>query len=165
MKNIILGSTLAIMLGIAPLAFATENGETRREDRREDRQEDRKNSSSITLDATQMACIKTAVGKREDSLIAGHDAYALSVKNAYTTRKTALMAAWDLTDKTARRTAVKAADQAFKTSVKTARSTWNTARRTAWKTFDTDKKACLPTSSSSSVSSSDTGSSSVDATL
>lgn len=160
MKNIILGSTLAIMLGIAPFAFATENGEIRKEDRREERKD-----SSIVLDATQMACIKTAIGKREDALVAGSDAYALSVKNAYTTRKTALMSAWDLTDKTARRTAVKAADQAFKTSVKTARSTWNTARRTAWKTFDTDKKACLPTSSSSSVNSTDTGSSSVDATL
>ncbi len=169
MKNVILGSTLAIMLGIAPFAFATENGEIRREDRREDRkedrQEDRKNSSSITLDATQMACIKTAVGKREDSLVAGHDAYALAIKNAYTARKTALMSAWDLTDKTARRSAVKSADQAFRTSAKSARSTWNTARKASWKTFETDRKACLPTNSSSSVSSSDTGSSSVDATL
>ena len=165
MKNVILGSTLAIMLGIAPFAFATENGEIRREDRREDRKEDRKNSSSITLDATQMACIKTAVGKREDSLVAGHDAYALAIKNAYTARKTALMSTWDLTDKTARRSAVKSADQAFRTSAKSARSTWNTARKASWKTFETDRKACLPTNSSSSVSSSDTGSSSVDATL
>ncbi len=167
MKNVILGTTLALMLGVAPFALATENGEIRREDRREDRkedrQEDRKSSSTTVLDATQMACIKTAVGKREDALLAGHDAYALAIKNAYTARKTALTTAWDQADRTARRTAVKNADMAFKTSVKSAKSAWGTARRGAWKTFETDRKACVPTNVS--VSSSETGSSKDDASI
>jgi hypothetical protein len=73
------------------------------------------------------------------------------------------MAAWDQTDRSARRSAVKSADEAFKTAVKSARSTWNLARRSAWSTFETDRKACVP--QGASVSSSETGTSKNDASL
>lgn len=170
MKNVILGTTLALFLGTSGFAFAEMGDGTgafqqRLDDKKDKMEERRENKSSqpqIVLDATQMACIKTAIGKREDTLIAGHDAYALAIKNAYTARKTALMAAWDQTDRTARRNAVKVADKAFRDAVRTARMTWNTARRTAWKTFETDRKACAPTAQ---VSSTETGTSQNDASL
>jgi hypothetical protein len=158
MKNLILGTTLALMLGTTSFAFATEGM-----DRNKNKQEDRKNSSSaVVLNTTQMACIKTSVGKREDTLILGPDAYALSLKNAYTARKTSLMSAWDLADRAARRAAVKVADSTFKTTIKTTRNTWNTARKAAWSTFSTERNACAP---QGSVSSSETGTSKNDSSL
>ena len=157
MKQFVLTMTMLALLGVGPV-FAEDRGRSE-----ENRQDDKdKSSQAIVLNATQMACIKTAVGKREDALIAGHDAYALAVKNAYTARKTALMAAWDKADRAERRAAVRAADEAFRLAVKNARMAWNTARRAAWKTFETDRKACIP---QGSVSSSETGTSKNDASL
>ncbi len=172
MKNFVTTMTLVALLGVAP-AFAESNNTLGSFQEKKDdikaKIEDRRGEDGkpiITLDATQIACIKTAITKREDALIAGHDVYAIAVKNAYTTRKTALLAAWDKTDRLERRAAVKAADKAFSDGVKAARKTWNETRRGAWKTFETERKACLPqTASSASVSSSDTGSSKSDASL
>ncbi len=120
---------------------------------------DQKTTTPV-LDATAIACVKTAITKREDALIAGESAYATAVGSAYTARKTALLSAWDSADAKTRRSAVRAADQAFKSAVQTARKTWNTTRRGAWNTFGTERKACSP-----SISSSDTGSSIAEASL
>lgn len=147
MKNFFL--SMMVLALVATPVFA-ENGSYRKEEKRNE------NKVYVPLDATQMACIKTAISKREDALIASHDVYALAIKNAYTARKTALLLAWDKTDRTERRTAVRSADKAFKDSVRTTRSAWHSARRTAWKTFENERKACAP---QSSLSSSDTGSS------
>jgi hypothetical protein len=147
MKNLFL-SMMALALVATPV-FAEENG-YRKEERRSD------SSAYVPLDATQLACVKTAITKREDALIAGHDIYALAVKNAYTARKTALLLAWDKTDRTERRTAVRSADKAFKDSVRGARTTWQNTRRATWKTFETERKACAP---QAQLSSTDTGSS------
>ena len=154
------------LLGVGPV-FAEGNGTGRFEERKDDIkgkiEERRENKNTpVNLTADQIACIKTAITKREDALIAGHDAYALAIKNAYMARKSAILAAWDLPERVARRAAVKAADKAFRDAVRAARMTWNTARRGAWKTFETDRKACVP---AASLSSSETGSSESDGSL
>lgn len=157
MKYFVTSMTLVAMLAVAP-AFAEGEGSSVGEAQ--------KRTAPVTLSAEQITCVKNAISKREDGLIAGHDAYALAVKNAYTARKTALLAAWDKTDRLERRQAVRAADKAFSDAVKAARKTWNDTRRSLWKSFETEKKACTPqTTTTASVSSSDTGSAKVDASL
>ena len=166
MKKLVLAMTMLALLGVGPV-FAEGDGTGRFEERKDDikgKIEDRREnkSASVALTADQMICIKTAITKREDALIAGHDAYALAIKNAYMARKTALLAAWDKTDRAERRAAVKAADRAFQQAVKAARMAWNTVRRGAWKTFETDRKACVP---GAQVSSSETGTAQNDVSL
>lgn len=151
MKYLITTLTLVAIIGIALPVFAEDD------DRKETR-------AAVVLDATQMACISTAITKRESALITGHDTYAASIKSAYTVRSAALASAWTKTDPKERRTAVKTADRAFYETTKTARKTWNTARRSAWKAFETDRKACAP-QAGSAINASDTGSAKVDASL
>lgn len=112
------------------------------------------------LDANAILCVKTALTKREDALIAGHSTYVTAISSAYSARKTALLAAWDSADAKTRRASVRSADKAFKTTVQTSKKAWSESRRGAWKTFEADRKACAP-----SVSSSDTGSSQSDSSI
>lgn len=163
-------STLSIFsLLFLPTAFAENDSprdrmEGQKEERKEAREERKIKSVLPQLTTTQIACVKTALDKRETTLIAGHDTYATAIKNAYTARKTALLSAWDKTDTQERRTAVRAADEAFRTAVKTARNSWNETRRVIWKTFSTERQACIP-QAEGQVSASDTGSSKVDSSL
>lgn len=113
-----------------------------------------------TLDATAIACIKSAVIKREEALIVGFDTYATALKTARGARKDALALAWDKTVASERRLAVKSADKTFAESSRSARKTWNDARRAIWRAFEVDRKAC-----NVAVSSADTGSPSTDASL
>jgi hypothetical protein len=149
---------LVAVLGISPtIVFAQGDGTGRFEERKDEGTKPAVNQ----LDATAVACIKAAVVKREDALIAGFDIYAAALKAARQVRKDSLSAAWDKTVPLERRAAVKAADKAFAESTKAARKTWNDARRSAWRTFDTDRKAC----NASGVATADTGSSVTDAAL
>ena len=63
------------------------------------------------------------------------------------TRKTSLLAAWNLTTKTAIKSAVNAAWQAYKTSMTTLKNTLSTARKSARTTYRTDVTACKATKS------------------
>ena len=86
--------------------------------------------------------MSAAVSKRDGAIIAALGTYYTSVNSALTTRKTALTAAWLITDPKQREAAIKAAHEAFKGTWKKARNTMNDARKAAWKTFQTDAKAC-----------------------
>ncbi len=155
MKNIALTMILVAILGVSPVTvFAQGDGTGRFEERKDNKQ-------IAALDANAIACIKTAVVKREDALIAGFDTYAAALKSARQIRRDALSAAWDKTVAIERRAAVKAADRAFSEATKVARKTWNETRRSIWNTFTADRKACnVPT-----VSSVDTGSSATDSSI
>lgn len=88
------------------------------------------------------ACMKTAIDKRETAVINAMDAYNVSIKSAYQARKSALLSAWDKTERKERRQAQQEARKAFKESAKAARETLRDARKSAWETFGTDAKAC-----------------------
>jgi len=77
------------------------------------------------LTAEQLACVKTAVEKRENSLIATLDSFYASMKAAFETRKTELLAAWTITK-----------------TVKESKKTHQSARKEAWKTFEQEAKSC-----------------------
>jgi len=87
-------------------------------------------------------CIQAAVGVRETSLGAGFAAFASTVSAAYSTRQPALLAAWEIVEKSARKTAVKAAWTSFSTSKKSAAAAWKKTRTDAWKAFSTAAKTC-----------------------
>lgn len=89
-----------------------------------------------------VACVQAAIEKRDTAIIAAVDAYATAVKSALSTRKDAEKAAWNLTDRNARRTALKAAQTTYRNSVRVARKAFRDARNSAWKQFRTDRKAC-----------------------
>lgn len=97
------------------------------------------------------ACMSAAVEKRDNSIIASVDTYATSVKTALQTRRDALKAAWLLTEKDARESAIKAAHKAFQGTWKKAADGVRKARKEAWSVFKNDAKACkLPVGAESS---------------
>lgn len=134
-KHILAGAVAAAsILSVAAPAFAS-NG-------RFDEGSMKIHTSSSTPVVINVACVSTALDKRDGAIGTAFDAQTSSVKAALTARTSALKAAYALTDKTARRTAIRAAWQAWSTAVRTAKSTQKTARNTAWTTFRTDMKAC-----------------------
>jgi len=89
-----------------------------------------------------IACMKTAVEKRENALLSAYDVYAGKLKTARETRKTDLLAAWSIQDPKERQTAVKSAWDKFRQSVKTATIEWNQSKKTIWIQFAQDAKSC-----------------------
>ena len=92
--------------------------------------------------AQNLACVQTAVDKREAAVGTAYDTYTTSIKTALATRKTALHNAWGVSEAKTRRLAIRDAWSAFRKSHKDARAAWHTARRSAWKTFETERRAC-----------------------
>jgi peptidoglycan hydrolase-like protein with peptidoglycan-binding domain len=89
-----------------------------------------------------IACMKTAVDKRENALLTAYDVYAGKLRAARETRKTDLLAAWSIQDPKERHTAIKTAWEKYRQSVKTATTEWNQSRRTTWIQFAQDAKNC-----------------------
>ncbi len=92
-----------------------------------------------TLDLT---CMKSAVEKRENAIIAAWDKFSGAVKSALEMRKSELLAAWDIQDKTQRRAAIQAAWTKFRTSRISATQTLRQERLESWKQFRIDRAAC-----------------------
>lgn len=95
-----------------------------------------------TNNQQKIACMKSAVEKRETSLITAFKTFADSHMIAREARKSALSAAWSIEDKIERRSAIKKAWADYKISRKAARQTWNTQRIAAWTEFQKDKTVC-----------------------
>jgi len=98
-----------------------------------------KKDATTTLDPT---CIKNAIEKRDTAIIATVNRFQTTIVNALNTRKTALKAAWEKTDRSERRTAIKEAWTAYKKAAKDARQTLKTEKKAAWKQYHMDRKAC-----------------------
>ena len=118
---------LAIAAAMASTAFAANTGAAMTK------------AAKPTVD---IACIKTAVDKREDALMVGWSTFNASIVTAYSTRMQALDAAWILTEAKTRIAAVKATWAAFSTAKKAAQKQWSSDRAGAWKTFGAAAKAC-----------------------
>lgn len=93
---------------------------------------------------TAYACAASAITVRETAIVAAWDAQHDAVKTAFQNRSASLGAAWALTDKKARRTAIKAAWDQNRKDAKAARDAWKTARQNAWNAFKTARTACGP---------------------
>lgn len=97
--------------------------------------------------AENIVCVQNAVDKRETAIQTAFDAFSSFINSALQTRKTELLAAWSITDRNERKTAINAVWNKFKKSKKTAVKTFNKTRLGAWTQFTADRKACgaLPT--------------------
>lgn len=89
-----------------------------------------------------IACMKTAVEKRENALLSAYDTYAGKLRTARETRKTDLLAGWSIQDPKERQTAIKTAWDKYRQSVRTATIEWNQSRKTIWIQFAQDAKNC-----------------------
>ena len=90
----------------------------------------------------QLACVRTAVEKRETALIATLESFYNAVKAAFETRKTDLLAAWSITDGKERRKARIEAWRKFTKAYKDTRKSHNNTRKEIWKTFGQEAKTC-----------------------
>jgi hypothetical protein len=98
--------------------------------------------SAAALSASELACVRTAVEKRENGIIAAHTAFGSAVGSALQTRKSALVSAWGIEDRKARNTARYEAWRAFKDAVSLARKTHRTAVGGVWDAYRGEAKAC-----------------------
>ena len=89
-----------------------------------------------------LACMQTAVEKRDNALITAVDNYHTALRAALVARRDALKAAWGMSDRTARRTAIHTAWRKFRSDRHMIRFELNKARRNAWQQFRTDRRAC-----------------------
>lgn len=103
---------------------------------------------SSTVRQVNSTCVTAAVNKRDASIKTAQDAFSKAMTDARSTRKSALSAASNLTDKAAKKSARKAAETAFKDASKTARDAFRNARKLAQDQFETGRKACKTTRSS-----------------
>lgn len=95
-----------------------------------------------SLATTTVSCVQTALEKRENALISGHDSYNTAVKTALTKRLENLKTAWALPERKDRAEKRQSAYKTFKSDMQTANLAMKTARNTAWRTYETDAKAC-----------------------
>ncbi len=91
-----------------------------------------------------MACRSGVMEKKVATARQSSDALEQKLKDARTARQTALDAAKLLTDKTARRAAIKAAQETFMTARKGSMEEMRLAHKTTQDQFKLDMKACLP---------------------
>lgn len=99
-----------------------------------------------------LACVGTAVEKRENAIITAFDTENSAIKVALIARKDALKAAWAITDQKARQTTIKKAWSDFAVVAKKAKTQLRKDREAAWKTFREDIKACKATNAVSEES-------------
>lgn len=121
MKKIVAYSTLGLMvLGIAAPVFA----------------------QTSATSSTMLSCMQSAVEKRETSIISAVDTFNTSISKIHSARKTALVDAWKIEDKTARNEARKSAWTTYRTDAKAAHSAMKASRQVSWTTFKNDRILC-----------------------
>jgi len=98
--------------------------------------------SWTTVSSGQVLCIKTAVDKRETSMISSVSTFQTAILSGLNTRKTDLLNAWSLTTKEEIKMAIKKSRDTFKSTKKFAKETLRKWEKSARKTFRTDIKAC-----------------------
>ena len=95
-----------------------------------------------TKKTINVECIQNAIEARDSAIITAVAAHASAQAAALTARKTALKAAWAMSDQKARRAALRDAWRIFDTASRTARRSYRDAQNAAWKKFNTDRRAC-----------------------
>ena len=136
-KKLLTLSLLAIALVVTTFTFAKDNWSKL----------DQIKWWSWVISSGQILCIKTAVEKRENSIIWVTTTFQTAILQALTTRKTDLLNARTLATKQEIKTSVKKARDTFRSSKKIAREALRVWEKSAWQTFKTDKQACKLSSS------------------
>lgn len=98
------------------------------------------NKEALTPEA--IACIQTALSKRDDAISASFTTYSTAVTGALTTRKVALNDSWSKPTGKDRLAARDAAWNAYKKTVKEANTKMMTAKKAAHDAFGKEAKAC-----------------------
>jgi hypothetical protein len=109
-------------------------------------------TSTSTVDTS---CVKAAVEKREKAMQTALESFTKSVNSALKDREKALSDAWDMSDATKRKAAIKKAWETFTTTSKTAKKTFNSAGKSAWATYKNDTKKCKGANTSEESSNKD----------
>lgn len=87
-------------------------------------------------------CTFTALDKKDMAEVSAHEAFHTGMKTALSARKVSVTAALALTDATAKKTALKKAQEDFKIATKALNETMRKAHRATQSTFKTERKAC-----------------------
>lgn len=125
--SILLGSAFALTLGVGVAGAQTAGIVT----------------TTTTNPLYDVACVQTAIDKRETALMGVADTLNASVKDAISTRGTELKASWAMTtDGPARRTSRRVAWDKYKTSRNTAISTAKSSRSVIGETYKTEMGVC-----------------------
>lgn len=102
-------------------------------------------STANTIQTTpniQISCVQATIEKREQSLIAAHQAFNTSIVQALTARSENLKSAWAKGDTKERRTAIKLAHSTFKSTQSGAHQAMRTARTNSWNAYESEMRAC-----------------------
>jgi len=99
-------------------------------------------SAGQELSAPTIACIKTAIEKRETTMFSVYSLYQNNNLTALTTRKISLLAAFDTTTKSEMKSAISTAWKVYKKSLSEHTSILHKSRNLAWSTFNDDVKIC-----------------------
>ena len=117
--------TAAMLLGAAP-AFAMTGTST----------------TKMMHKTVDIACVQKAVDTRESAIDTAFGTFSTSISAALTARKSALHAAWGLTDAKERRAARKKAWSDFRSASRAAHKVLKDARHNSWSAFEKAAKAC-----------------------
>lgn len=99
-------------------------------------------TTTPVIKQVDIACVKTAVAKRESAVQTAFSVYSSSINGALSTRASELSAAWDIADIRQRRAAIAAAWAKYRTGRMSANKTLRQARLAVWQQFTVDRKAC-----------------------
>lgn len=94
------------------------------------------------LSSRNIECVKAAVEKRENSIIASATTFQTSILSGLNTRKTDLLAARSFNKKSDIKLAVKKARDKYKSVKKLAKETLKKWEKSAFRTYKKDIKAC-----------------------
>lgn len=98
--------------------------------------------TGLSQQVVDVACMKTAVEKRENALISAYAILMDKTKAARETRKTDLLSAWSIQDAKERHKAINEAWAKFRKSSRDTHVEWLKSRNTAWVQFEKDRIAC-----------------------
>jgi len=144
-KKIYLVIIVAIALGLVGYTIAVVNAEQDNNQGQNLTANHENNKASTTpkiIKTVDIACVKTAINKRESTVQTAFDSFNTIIKSALQTRQGALDVAWSTDDKAARNKAIKAAWTNWRAQKREAAKVFNQARRAAWKQFVVERKAC-----------------------
>ena len=148
-KIIILLCALAFVFGAQAVLADSKNGQEKEKGNAtstENRDKEKGNATSTkergNIKTLDVACIQSALDKRESAVIAAFDKKTSAVKTALDQRKTDLKAAWALSGLKDRIKARLVAWKNFKKADVNSRMTYRKEVKSAWAQYKTDKKAC-----------------------
>ncbi len=95
-----------------------------------------------TINRTNSACAATAVGVREDTLVAAHNKRNTAITTALSARKLEFQSAWGMTESGLRRSTREAAWKKFQLAAEKAKREFRASAEGAYRTFNTAIKAC-----------------------